>query len=306
MKRKGFTLIELLVVIAIIAILAAILFPVFAQARDKARQITSASNLKQLGLAIIMYNEDNNDYQPTADDQDCIYNPSASPCGTTGNPAAADWALKTLPYVKSLGVYVSPDDPQGGRPDDQGWRGIQISYGANATVAQHWMEPWISGAGPGQGYVGAFGESHTSATMFNAGQINVSQIHHVSDSIELYEDYSGDMDTAYPTSVNYNLHGNESGADLGGVNTAISWQTSGRPWPGICGTSNEDACSTKFPDTAFAGAVSVYFGSHTLSNYLFVDGHVKALSPSATGSTDQYAWSNNDNGAKNLFFALRP
>ena len=56
--RKGFTLIELLVVIAIIAILAAILFPVFAQAREKARQATCQSNLKQLGLAMRMYTED--------------------------------------------------------------------------------------------------------------------------------------------------------------------------------------------------------------------------------------------------------
>ena len=58
MSRKGFTLIELLVVIAIIAILAAILFPVFARAREKARQITCASNLKQMGLAFFMYNAD--------------------------------------------------------------------------------------------------------------------------------------------------------------------------------------------------------------------------------------------------------
>src|SRR5438552_4376165 len=57
-RRNGFTLIELLVVIAIIAILAAILFPVFAQARDKARQATCFSNLKQIGLAISAYMQD--------------------------------------------------------------------------------------------------------------------------------------------------------------------------------------------------------------------------------------------------------
>ena len=55
-RSKGFTLIELLVVIAIIAILAAILFPVFAQAREKARAITCMSNLKQIGMGTMMYN----------------------------------------------------------------------------------------------------------------------------------------------------------------------------------------------------------------------------------------------------------
>src|SRR5438876_5627723 len=57
-KQRGFTLIELLVVIAIIAILAAILFPVFAQAREKARQTMCSSNMKQMGLAVEMYRQD--------------------------------------------------------------------------------------------------------------------------------------------------------------------------------------------------------------------------------------------------------
>ena len=66
--RKGFTLIELLVVIAIIAILAAILFPVFARAREKARAASCMSNLKQLGLALEMYSADYDDLYPWACD----------------------------------------------------------------------------------------------------------------------------------------------------------------------------------------------------------------------------------------------
>jgi prepilin-type N-terminal cleavage/methylation domain-containing protein len=67
-RRTGFTLIELLVVIAIIAVLAAILFPVFAKAREKARQITCLSNMKELGLASQMYLQDyGEDYAPFVD-----------------------------------------------------------------------------------------------------------------------------------------------------------------------------------------------------------------------------------------------
>ncbi len=62
--RKGFTLIELLVVIAIIAILAAILFPVFAKAREKARQTSCLSNMKQIGLASMMYAQDYDERLP--------------------------------------------------------------------------------------------------------------------------------------------------------------------------------------------------------------------------------------------------
>jgi prepilin-type N-terminal cleavage/methylation domain-containing protein len=94
-RRSGFTLIELLVVIAIIAILAAILFPVFAQARGKARQATCVSNLKQVGLAIHMYAQDNDETMPW----------SAS---STADKAYFSWYQLVEPYVKS-GVVRNED-----------------------------------------------------------------------------------------------------------------------------------------------------------------------------------------------------
>jgi len=102
-KRNGFTLIELLVVIAIIAILAAILFPVFAQAREKARSISCLSNLKQLGTAINMYVQDYDETFPWfcyGQSVDC--NPVPAP------NVASEWPVSVYPYVKNLGVYKCP------------------------------------------------------------------------------------------------------------------------------------------------------------------------------------------------------
>lgn len=97
-KSQGFTLIELLVVIAIIAILAAILFPVFAKVREKARQTSCASNMKQLGLAEQQYSQD----------YDEIYSGSFLDLGAPQHKRRVFPEL-LYPYTKSLGVYQCPD-----------------------------------------------------------------------------------------------------------------------------------------------------------------------------------------------------
>src|ERR1035437_5810752 len=97
--RLGFTLIELLVVIAIIAILAAILFPVFAKAREKARQTSCASNEKQLGLAFMQYAQDYDERFP------CGYEQVNLPI-TYG----LGWGGEVYPYVKSTGVFTCASD----------------------------------------------------------------------------------------------------------------------------------------------------------------------------------------------------
>jgi prepilin-type N-terminal cleavage/methylation domain-containing protein/prepilin-type processing-associated H-X9-DG protein len=98
-RRHGFTLIELLVVIAIIAILAVILFPVFAQAREKGRQAVCLSNLKQIALGMRMYVQDYDDlYPPHRLGPDCCY------------PRAYTWKAAIAPYLKSVDVERCPSN----------------------------------------------------------------------------------------------------------------------------------------------------------------------------------------------------
>ncbi|MDX1934211.1 MAG: DUF1559 domain-containing protein [Capsulimonadales bacterium] len=112
--KKAFTLIELLVVIAIIAILAAILFPVFAQAREKARQTSCLSNSKQLGLGIAMYVQDNDEIYPQA------YYYKNNTATTNGGAAGGyvTWTVTVMPYVKNQQIFVCPSDRTGGLTPD--------------------------------------------------------------------------------------------------------------------------------------------------------------------------------------------
>ena len=101
--RSGFTLIELLVVIAIIAIFAAILFPVFAQAREKARQASCLSNTKQLGLGIYQYVQDYDETIPNGGWR----------AGTTTPGSQSRWYRDVYPYIKSVGVFTCPSKNDG-------------------------------------------------------------------------------------------------------------------------------------------------------------------------------------------------
>ncbi len=122
--RKGFTLIELLVVIAIIAILAAILFPVFAQARAKARQTMCLSNTKQVGLAMQMYAQDYDETVPA------VFR------NVPGASTSIDSYMVLVPYVKSINLWFCPDrtDTGCGGPTGPGTinpDGRCIGYGYN-------------------------------------------------------------------------------------------------------------------------------------------------------------------------------
>ncbi len=140
--RRGFTLIELLVVIAIIAILAAILFPVFARAREKARQTSCLSNLKQMGLGMLMYAQDYDEVfcgmstgPRTA--TPVVSSDTAFNRHPTLNPPYFDcWSNAIYPYIKNSQIFICPSTT---------WNCYGVAYGLPAY-----------GANPAGGYVSIF------------------------------------------------------------------------------------------------------------------------------------------------------
>jgi prepilin-type N-terminal cleavage/methylation domain-containing protein/prepilin-type processing-associated H-X9-DG protein len=126
-RSKGFTLIELLVVIAIIAILAAILFPVFAQARAKARAISCVSNIKQLTLGMVMYAQDYDESFPQWKWDQNFSTPTAP--GGQANNGSSLWWNAIYPYVKNAGVYQCPDNNYRFKMIDANGSGIEGHWG---------------------------------------------------------------------------------------------------------------------------------------------------------------------------------
>ena len=117
-QKRAFTLIELLVVIAIISILAAILFPVFARARENARRSSCMSNLKQIGLGIMMYTQDYDERLPSS---------KANNGGDTRAGVRQGFYNYIEPYVKNVQVFKCPSDPSA-NPDNISSYGYNFTY----------------------------------------------------------------------------------------------------------------------------------------------------------------------------------
>jgi prepilin-type N-terminal cleavage/methylation domain-containing protein len=182
MRRRGFTLIELLVVIAIIAILAAILFPVFAQAREKARQATCLSNIKQLSLGAMMYVQDYDETYPGGPGVASMFFPGPQgtwdnlPTNAYGNVAPTNVGSRLAPYIKNVGVFTDPDDPTGDRFAVSGgvtrWVGTftRLSYWWHSGLSQGWSQPQYP-----SGTLSNPGRPHSLATLSKPADVQMIQ-----------------------------------------------------------------------------------------------------------------------------------
>lgn len=155
--RKGFTLIELLVVIAIIAILAAILFPVFARARENARRTSCLSNLKQIGLGFAQYTQDYDESYPpsfpwnsSTGDAAVLDTDASKPSGKfTINQASTyghyqTWMDTIFPYVKSVQIFVCPSAPEPYSPVIIPNYGYSVAFGGYYTDIEVYTPNWSS------------------------------------------------------------------------------------------------------------------------------------------------------------------
>ncbi|RYG38931.1 prepilin-type N-terminal cleavage/methylation domain-containing protein [bacterium] len=274
-RSKAFTLIELLVVIAIIAILAAILFPVFAQAKNAAKGTQSLSNVKQLATASLMYSGD-------ADDL-FVAQWAALP----DEGWQTSWTMLTLPYMKNFGILKDPNDSVKTRSDVD--TGPKVSYVGNSTLAGG----CLTGTDPFwqfRGVIGFNGPSSYGATnWYQNGTRSQTQINEIAGTV-LFA-------TRSSTSV-----GSEHDSAAGKMEGAFS------PWNAVYqGPANSDTTDGSngplpgqrsiwsAPDATYKGNLDRFYGGG-MAPVAYTDGHAKMVKPEVTVDIEGGIADNNGGG----------
>lgn len=244
--RSAFTLIELLVVIVIIATLAAILFPVFAQSRERARRTACASNLRQVGLGLLMYAQDYDERLPTD---------VAAPPIHGGNSTQVPFDSLVAPYIKNDALYSCPADALRRRGDNFVWDGT-----------------YRAGAKRSYAIVGRL----TTQESFDKGEKDdrntgmwghvLAQVDQPADTIAVVESYATFQADGSSDSVISGFPGSVLAA-------CDTWKLPGRLKP-----SNVPADNLKPCDNAYTSPGNHASSGHQgFGNYAFADGHVRAL-----------------------------
>lgn len=273
MKSRGFTLIELLVVIAIIAILAAILFPVFAQAREKARAISCASNEKQIALAVLQYNQDYDETFPSQPPAD----------NATGFDWQQTWITEVQPYVKSYDVYTCPDDSHTDAPaTGPGYTGPKVSYVANSAMAWDWKYKgaWILEGVINPGFTWMNGDHDVGAPGYPNGSSpgrTENSVNFPSNTILLTERWS------CPPAASWNPWPAAKGM-WGAFQpyTTVATGPDGADYGSIPGQDSGHVCTAPVPSSPGLIADLPQSGHQNRANFAFCDGHVKSIVPQAT------------------------
>ena len=284
-QKRGFTLIELLVVIAIIAILAAILFPVFQKVRENARKTACLSNEKQIGLAMIQYSQDYDEQLVSAwngqgnnGPGNAGYQASDSTPGNT----RYKWMDMIYPYVKSTQVFHCPDDS--GDPVS-GTKGADTGNATGTYVPYQQLGTAGNPATPNQDYYGSY-------------------------AINSYN-YGGNAPDVGPG----NQAGNDTGYTLSSLqspSTTIWVVDGGGSFQFDCGGSALEphqlgsypgiACTGTTPTLNDNDPMVFRHGGPDLSNVLYCDGHAKAV---RQGPLLQTTLSPADNKPYNFNFTMR-
>ncbi len=259
-RSSGFTLIELLVVIAIIAILAAILFPVFAQAREKARAIACLSNTKQLALGIIQYEQDVDEKTP----------PGVNPYG-----GGEGWAGQIYPYVKSTGVFLCPDDSTSTHAGNVAFHYSSYGYNSQVSIADPSQPNGCASAEPDSLTLAAYNAPAKTVLLFEvqgSTGYDVSRGGLIGDGATVA---NGDDDLQ-------TCGGSAGGTGVGGGYDPSGYNSNGGNAGGNAGTLKY---ATGRLRNTFTGAAINDFtpsGRHTGgANYVMADGHAKFFRPAA-------------------------
>jgi prepilin-type N-terminal cleavage/methylation domain-containing protein/prepilin-type processing-associated H-X9-DG protein len=269
LPKIGFTLIELLVVIAIIAILAAILFPVFAQARERARAAACLSNVKQIGTGLMMYVQDHDEMYPAPFNQ---IPPINQP---TRSSDRIPFELQILPYIKNDQVFACPSDAHplvgGGTGRTEFWDG-KYDPGKPGQTAKRRSYGYVGrintrerAAGTGPSGSGGQPDPNTGIAGDWSRGLSMAAIEAPADMIALVE--SNNPSEAWPI-----------GTPWGSLFTNCdTWKLAGRE-------AGKDAnlapgCTNEYSRVPFKG----HFDK---GNYIFADGHAKSLSWGAVRAND--------------------